>query len=107
MIAQEFAQLSPRIYIHQVEGKGAEPFQTPYFTAFDVAVEEYIQGGVAMDVLLRVATEVVNAPGKLLIPDWAACPTVSQRLPAASLPGGFDQLRKEVDDKIDQICGGR
>jgi len=64
-----------RAYIHQVR-KRALPFgATPYYTAFDIALNEFEDGRLSSEQVILIGTDILtHFDGEYLFPDYTHCP---------------------------------
>ncbi len=93
-------------YIHNVKNVSVYPDQKVYLTAFDIAVSEYSEGRLGVDVVLAVGREVLEANDDLVIPPYGYCPTDAYKK-QLELPAKIAELREEIGKKISAICKKR
>lgn len=107
---QVYAQLSAdypdkvlKVYIHQIGNQQLYTNQTPYYTAFDVAWEEWEDGRMTEAQVLDVGSHIVNERrDKRIIPNWATCP--SSRKNRRLAPNKMTAMKRLVEDRVQKVC---
>ena len=70
------------IYIHQITGREIPSTHRPFFTSFDIAVWEYLEGRLSPENLRAIAHAITNVmPDTVLVPKYAKCPPQETELP--------------------------
>ena len=114
-IYAEFAAKHPdrvmAIYIHKIKARPLPQGQYGFFTAFDIAVSEFLQDRISLEDLSEIASVIRHTKSnELIIPDFAACPFQSGLLTSDQLGGETPDLEKlilAVNERVEKICAKR
>lgn len=105
-VYEAFSQVrSPlKIYIRTVTGRSAVGLQEKFVTAFDVAVEEFIQGRLGLDAVLDVGDAVLDSKEKELFPKFIPCELRTSSCLKKPLLEILHHFCSAIQQKIDTIC---
>jgi hypothetical protein len=94
------------IYIHKIKGSPLPGDVFGYYSAFDVALNEYKANRLKLASVLAIGRVILEAEPKRVIPDYAVCPSqggVDQAVEDSSLK----DLKEKVFKKIADYCQKR
>jgi len=101
LIAKNYPDRILRIYIRQVKGKTLPEIINVYYTAYDIAFQEFKDGRIEESRLILLGRTIKNSTQtKLLFPDYVFMPKEFQ---ISDSPELVEKLRIDIFDKLKKI----
>lgn len=105
----EFSKKNPgrvtQIYIRQMRARPLPEGCLPFYTAFDIALNEYRQKRLKIPQVSRVAKAILDEPfSELVIPTFAPIPA---EVLGDEVPATLEQLRNQIEEKYRRIAADR
>jgi phosphatidate phosphatase APP1 len=101
-VYEKFAASKPgqvlAIYIRQIRGVPLPAGQTPFVTAYDIAVQERLAGRLTDEQVTAVGNAVLESKGRTLLPSFQICPKRFE---------GDAPLGVKIQKRLQEICADR
>ncbi|MBL7716660.1 MAG: DUF2183 domain-containing protein [Bdellovibrionales bacterium] len=101
----DFAKQNPSrvaaVYIRRVRNRALPSGAIPFTTFFEVALREYLAGRIELDGLASVASAVLQAKHKLVVPRFGSCASPQSALATDDLTRTLESM---VNDRVVQVC---
>lgn len=104
--SDQYPERVMQVYIHNVKNLSPIEGQIKYLTAFDIAYNEYLNGRISHNAVIKVGNAILHGKDEEIIPPYGYCPT-SIDLRAESSSDHLNQLEQIVAEKIIAICKSR
>jgi phosphatidate phosphatase APP1 len=102
----KFADKIQTIYLHQIEEKKLPASATKYYTAFDIAMNEYVEGRMTLGEVAKVGRAILDIQlVEKLFPSYAVCPTDHDMCPASVTE--ISDLCTRVKSHLQELCKKR
>lgn len=105
-IRKEYPNRIKGIYIHVLDNKKLLPDALPFYTAFDIAVNEYSKKRLNYKSVKKIGSDIFSEDKfHKVFPENAHCPTEKRELATKELKE-FDYLISEITKKTLNFCNG-
>jgi len=102
-IHKRFPEKVHTVYLHQVVTKKSPKGSTPYFTAFDIALNEYRSGRLGPETVRSVGLSILKEKQPhLIFPSYAYCPLSYK--PCLGAPGAVQDICTQVREYTNKLC---
>lgn len=101
----DFAKQNPHrvaaVYIRRVRNRTLPSGAIPFTTLFEVALREYQSGRIELDGLVSVASAILQANHKLVVPKFGSCASPQTALATDDVTRTLESM---VNDRVVQVC---
>jgi len=105
-IHKKFPERILTVYLHQIEEKNIPASAMKYYTAFDIAVNEYIEGRLTVGEVANVGRAILDTQlVENIFPAYASCPTELNMCPASVTE--ISDLCTRVKSHLQELCKKR